>query len=111
MPDLGRVWLHVLLLLLTLLSTSIVGARLEFNFTHDLPAFDIARDGMAFVNFWRHPAMLLDGLPFSLTLIAILLAHEFGHYLACVYYGVDATLPYFIPAPTPIGAMGAFIRI
>ena len=41
----------------------------------------------------------------------ILLAHEMGHYLCCRYYGVYATLPFFIPAPTLIGTLGAFIRI
>jgi membrane-associated protease RseP (regulator of RpoE activity) len=34
-----------------------------------------------------------------------------GHYLTCRYYGIDATLPYFIPAPTLVGTMGAFIKI
>src|ERR1019366_2037673 len=95
----------------TVLTTIIVGSRMQFNFAHDLPAFDLDRDWSVFLTFWRHPAALLGGLPFSLTLLTILLAHEFGHYLACVYYGVDATLPFFIPAPTPIGTMGAFIRI
>src|SRR5205807_9832219 len=51
------------------------------------------------------------GVPFSLTLILILLAHEMGHYLYCVRYGVSATLPFFIPFPTLIGTLGAFIRI
>jgi membrane-associated protease RseP (regulator of RpoE activity) len=44
-------------------------------------------------------------------LLVILLAHELGHYIACLYYRVDASLPYFLPAPTPIGTLGAFIRI
>src|ERR1019366_5513318 len=96
--DPGRVWLHVLLLLLTVLTTTIVGSRMQFNFAHDLPAFDLDRDWSVFFTFWRHPATLLGGIPFSLTLITILLAHEFGHYLACVYYGVDATLPFLLPA-------------
>ena len=48
---------------------------------------------------WQHPAVLLQGLPFSLTLLPILLAHEFGHYLAAVYHRVDASLPYFMPSP------------
>ncbi len=108
---LSRIWVHLVLLLLTILSTTIVGSRMQFNFTHNLPVFDLDRDWSVFITFWRHPAVLLGGLPFSLTLITILLAHEFGHYLACMYYGVDATLPFFIPAPTPIGTMGAFIRI
>ena len=48
---------------------------------------------------------------YAWCLIAILLAHEMGHYLTCRYYRIDATLPYFIPAPTLIGTLGAFIRI
>jgi membrane-associated protease RseP (regulator of RpoE activity) len=43
--------------------------------------------------------------------MTILGGHEMGHYLTCRYYGIDATLPYFIPAPTPVGTMGAFIKI
>jgi membrane-associated protease RseP (regulator of RpoE activity) len=43
--------------------------------------------------------------------MTILLAHEMGHYLTCRYYGISASLPYFIPAPTIVGTMGAFIRI
>ncbi|MBM9579143.1 site-2 protease family protein [Leptospira sp. 201903070] len=51
-------------------------------------------------------------LPYSLSLITILLAHEMGHYLAARHYGVKATWPYFIPIPFgPIGTMGAVIRI
>src|SRR5207247_1655134 len=65
----------------------------------------------AFALRWRNPTLLLPGLPFSLTLLAILLAHEFGHYFACVYYRIDASLPYFLPAPTFTGTLGAFIRI
>jgi len=57
------------------------------------------------------PSRLLLGIPFSATLLLILLAHEMGHYLYCRYYGVYATLPFFIPAPTLIGTLGAVIRI
>lgn len=106
-----RYWLHGLLFLLTLLTTTIVGARMQYNFERNLPAFDLDRDFAAFLSFWRNPDLLLAGLPFSLTLLTILLAHEFGHYLACVYYRVDASLPYFLPAPTFTGTLGAFIRI
>lgn len=58
--------------------------------------------------------LLRAGLPFSVTLIAILLAHESGHYLMCRRHGVLASLPYFLPAPptfVPLGTFGAFIRI
>jgi hypothetical protein len=106
-----RYWLHGLLFLLTVASTTIVGARMQYNFARNLPAFDLERDLAAFLSFWKNPAFLLAGLPFSLTLLSILLAHEFGHYLACVYYRVDASLPYFLPAPTFTGTLGAFIRI
>ncbi len=106
-----RLWLHVLLFALTLMTTSMVGSRMQFNFAHNLPAFTIERDMNVFLDWWRDPSVLLGGLPFSLTLLTILLAHEFGHYVACIYYGVDASLPYFLPAPTFTGTLGAFIRI
>jgi hypothetical protein len=106
-----RYWLHLLLFLLTLASTTIVGARIQYNFTHNLPFFDLERDLAAFGLWWGHPALLLQGLPFALTLLTILLAHEMGHYAACLYYRVDASLPYFLPAPTFTGTLGAFIRI
>jgi membrane-associated protease RseP (regulator of RpoE activity) len=52
------------------------------------------------------------GLVYSFTLIVILAAHELGHYIACQWYGVNATLPYFIPMPIPpVGTFGAFIKI
>jgi membrane-associated protease RseP (regulator of RpoE activity) len=43
--------------------------------------------------------------------MSIMLAHELGHYFACRYYGIDATLPFFIPFPSLVGTLGAFIRI
>lgn len=60
-----------------------------------------------------HPSFLLDGLKFAASLLAILLAHESGHYVACRLYGVNATLPFFIPMPPPFmaGTLGAFIKI
>jgi len=52
-----------------------------------------------------------SGLSYALCLIAILGAHEMGHYLYCRYYGIDASLPYFLPGLPFIGTFGAFIRI
>jgi membrane-associated protease RseP (regulator of RpoE activity) len=52
----------------------------------------------------------VQGLPYSLTLLLILLAHEFGHYVASAFHRVDASLPYFLPSPI-LGTFGAFIRI
>ncbi|MGH9715506.1 MAG: site-2 protease family protein [Candidatus Acidiferrales bacterium] len=59
----------------------------------------------------RHPSLILLGVPFSLTLLAILLAHELGHFFAARYYGIDVSYPYFIPAPTWFGTFGAVISI
>jgi len=109
-----RYWLHISLLLITLFTTLVVGARLETNFLHNQPAF--SGDSVVLPLFhlkWlvRHPADILLGLPFSLTLMGILLAHELGHFIVAKRNGVDATLPFFIPAPTLIGTFGAVIRI
>src|SRR5262249_54086369 len=54
----------------------------------------------------------LQGAVYSFTVLSILGAHEMGHYIACRWYGVRATLPYFIPVPLPpVGTFGAFIKI
>ncbi len=106
-----RYWLHALLLSLTLLSSTVMGAIMAENFRLNRPAFEIERDLAQFGRVWSDPLLLLGGLPFSLTLLAILLAHEFGHYAACRFYHVDATLPFFLPSPTYFGTFGAFIRI
>ena len=96
-----RWWLHITLLALTLLSTTVVGAGHYLSYASD---------------FGRQPVTLqwislMDGLYYSLSILAILGAHEMGHYLACRRYNVDATLPFFIPAPFITGTLGAVIRI
>ena len=60
-----------------------------------------------------HPKLIVEGATFSASLLAILFSHEMGHYLACRYYKVNATPPYFIPAPPLFlsGTFGAFIKI
>ena len=60
-----------------------------------------------------HPHYIAEGLTFAAALLSILLTHEAGHYVACRAYGVDATLPFFIPMPPPFlaGTLGAFIKI
>ena len=82
-----------------------------YNFENNLPAFRFDPDALALLEAFFNPAALLAGLSFSLPLILILLAHELGHYFACLYYQLDASLPYFLPVPTFIGTLGAFIRI
>jgi membrane-associated protease RseP (regulator of RpoE activity) len=58
---------------------------------------------------YKDPTALASGLPFAVSLMAILLVHELGHYSACKHHGIRASYPYFIPAPTLIGTLGAFI--
>jgi membrane-associated protease RseP (regulator of RpoE activity) len=98
MPRVRRVLVHGGLFLVTAVTTSAAGARLY---------------GVA--DPFASPAALAVGLPFSASLLAILLCHELGHYLMCRRYGVDATPPYFLPAPplgpVPIGTFGAVIRV
>lgn len=109
-----RYWLHVLLLVATCFTTLVVGARMQNDFQNNQPPLALTDDSLPFFPLsWvmQQPARLLLGLPFASTLMLILLAHEMGHYLYCRYYGVNATLPFFIPAPTLIGTLGAFIRI
>ncbi|HSI04379.1 MAG: site-2 protease family protein [Myxococcota bacterium] len=57
----------------------------------------------------RDPGLLLAGVPFAATLMSILAAHEMGHYLTARRNGVRQTLPYFIPAPTRLGTLGALL--
>ncbi len=116
-----RAWLHVLLFVATVFTTLVVGARLQHNFLANLPAFPAIPEDATFtqVLFWwfpvrwvlADPSRLLLGVPFSATLLLILFTHEMGHYLYCLRYRVMATLPFFIPAPTLIGTLGAVIRI
>ena len=80
------------------------------SFEHNRP-LDLEQYVNVFSSLYTRPLLLVEGLAFSITLMTILLAHELGHYFACRYYGIDASLPYFLPAPTPIGTLGAFIRI
>jgi len=97
-----RRWLHIVLFALTCLSTTLVGADHYGGYLSDfgrrpvVPSFDL----------------VLHGLWYSATILLILGAHELGHYIACRYYQVDASLPFFIPMPVVLtGTLGAFIRI
>ena len=93
----------MLLLVLTLLTTTTVGASHWMAFRSDFGARPVAAS---------LGALSVRGLWYSLTLLAILGAHELGHYLACRYYRINASLPYFLPIPFPLtGTAGAFIRI
>jgi membrane-associated protease RseP (regulator of RpoE activity) len=102
---------HLLLFFLTVLTTLVVGANIARNYARGLPLFDWELSRAFFSDLLRNPVQMELGLPFSLTLLSILLAHELGHYLTCRRHGIRASYPYFLPAPTLIGTLGAFIRI
>jgi membrane-associated protease RseP (regulator of RpoE activity) len=99
-----RVWRHVLLFALTLASTTLVGAGHYGAFLTDFAS------GAGLPRPFLQ--LLVGGLWYSGTILTILGCHELGHYFACRYYDVDASLPFFIPFPFLLtGTMGAFIKI
>jgi len=98
-----RVSRHVILLVLTVVSTTLAGANHYANF---LAGFSPEPPSLPLVQ------LLLGGIWYSGTILAILGSHELGHYFACRYYDVDASLPFFLPVPIVMtGTLGAFIRI
>jgi membrane-associated protease RseP (regulator of RpoE activity) len=104
-----RRWVPVVLFVLTVVSTLAVGTEFAMAYANNSAPF---AEGFGFyADILHEPGLLALGIPFSFTLLAILGTHELGHYFACRYYGISASYPYFIPAPTIIGTMGAFIRI
>jgi len=105
-PSRDRVWVHVLLFILTIVTTTFVGALHYFGFN-----LGFGNTAVVIPNF-SDPGLYPPGLWYSATILAILGCHEMGHYVACRYYRVDASLPFFLPAPLPLtGTLGAFIRI
>jgi membrane-associated protease RseP (regulator of RpoE activity) len=109
-----RWWLHVALFVLTLFSTTVAGSLLAgyspIAFFHLRP----------FASWWVPVPFAVDlralaaGLPFGLSLVAVLALHEAGHYFAAKHHSISVTPPYFIPFPpyvSIIGTLGAFIRL
>ena len=96
----SNIWLHIVLFVLTVISTLFVGmlygdSSLELNSWLDLLS----------------PRNLIKGWPFAVTLLGILTTHEFGHYFTARYHRVAVTLPYFLPMPFGFGTLGAFIQL
>lgn len=108
---LHRIGLPVLFFVVTMLSTTAVGMRYMHNFRLGNPLLATDDDILPFEWVFHHLHLLATGLPFSLTLVGILLAHEFGHYFACRHFAVRSTLPYLLPAPSLSGTFGAVIRL
>jgi membrane-associated protease RseP (regulator of RpoE activity) len=100
----NRLWKHVLLFLLTVLTTTAVGGSYYYSYISNF-----GRQAVVLPTVWSYMA---HGLWYSIPVLLILGAHEMGHYLLCRRYQVDASLPYFIPLPLPpTGTLGAVIRI
>jgi membrane-associated protease RseP (regulator of RpoE activity) len=105
--------INLVLFSLTVLTTLTAGALLQGVDPLGTEVVDVGGFGFP-VPTTLDLAKLGTGVPFSLTLLGILLAHEMGHYLVARYHGVRASLPYFIPFPATfsvVGTFGAFLRI
>ena len=119
---------HAAFLFLTILSTTLAGLTFAatdapqpnipdptgpLQYLIYIPEYYVKATAMMIYHGLTHPNLLLQGFAFSASLLLILGSHEAGHYIACRRYGVDATLPFFIPAPPLFlaGTFGAFIKI
>ncbi|MBT3321455.1 MAG: site-2 protease family protein [Anaerolineae bacterium] len=104
-PELPKVSKNILFFLATLISVLFTGAVFESNLPANTELVPLLKD--ALFHIWR-------GVPFAASLLSILLAHEFGHYLMGRYHKTKVTLPFFLPLPYPfsiLGTLGAFIQM
>jgi membrane-associated protease RseP (regulator of RpoE activity) len=109
-PSAKSLLLAVTLFLLTFGTCLVAGTHFAVAYSHN-EAVSWDEFTRAFTLVYRHPLALAAGLPFALTLLAILLAHELGHFFACRHHHIHSSYPFFIPFPTLIGTLGAFILI
>jgi len=100
-PKRSNPWINLGFFLLTL--ASVIYTGMQYGLEGELPSTTAG---------WL--ALIGEGLPFAAALLGILLAHEFGHYLAARRHGTEVSLPYFLPLPapfSPFGTLGAFIQL
>ncbi len=109
-PPLKTLFLACLLFLVTLCTCLVAGTQFAAAYAEN-QAVSWEEFVRAFTLIYRHPLALASGLPFALTLLAILLTHELGHFFACRHHHIHSSYPFFIPFPTLIGTLGAFILI
>ena len=110
-PPRERWWLHIVLFLGTFLTVQLGGFVLLGGSPHPMLAGDWSERALGVLDWLRSS---VAGMPFAMALMSILLAHEMGHYLTAKRYGINASPPYFLPAPVEInfiGTFGAFIRL
>jgi membrane-associated protease RseP (regulator of RpoE activity) len=104
-PKPSAAWVNLVLFGLTVITVLMAGAIYSFEYDGPLPNSLSGQIGILL-------RMLPSGFSFAISLLAILVAHEFGHYLAGRFHKTHVTLPYFIPLPfSLLGTMGAFIQV
>src|SRR5580765_3093479 len=103
-----RLWLAIFLFATTFFTCLAAGRQFAIAFASGQAAS--ADEWIVSLKLlYKDPTELASGFPFAISLMLILLAHELGHYFACKHHAIRASYPYFIPAPTLIGTLGAFI--
>ena len=109
-PSVKTLYVAGVLFFLTLCTCLVAGSQFAVAYAQNQA---VSRDEFfkAFTLFYKHPAGLAAGLPFALTLLTILLAHELGHFFACRHHHIRSSYPFFIPFPSLMGTFGAFILI
>ncbi len=95
----SRLWINILLFVVTIFSVLFAGMTY------------VTGDQFPNTTAGALAALWTGGIPYMVSLLAILGTHEMGHYLASRHHGVEASLPYFIPMPIGLGTMGAFINM
>ena len=103
-----KLWLAILLFVITFLTCLAAGRQFAISFANGQAA-SLDEFVVSLKLLYKDPTALASGFPFAFSLMFILLAHELGHYFACKRHRIRASYPYFIPAPTLIGTLGAFI--
>jgi hypothetical protein len=103
-PKPSKLWVNILLFSFTVISVLLAGLLMSYQYIFHAPSIDLR---LLFIHL---PQVIWMALGFTASLLGILLAHEFGHYLVSRFHKTAASLPYFIPFPlSPLGTMGAVI--
>ena len=109
-PSFKMLFIAGVLFFLTLCTCLVAGTQFAVAYAKN-QAVSLDEFLKAFTLLYKHPRALVAGLPFALTLLTILLAHELGHFFACRHHHIRASYPFFIPFPSLMGTFGAFILI
>jgi hypothetical protein len=103
-PKPSKLWVNILLFSFTVISVLLAGLLMSYQYIFHAPSIDLR---LLLIHL---PQVIWMALGFTASLLGILLAHEFGHYLVSRFHKTAASLPYFIPFPlSPLGTMGAVI--